>query len=811
MNKDDEQFLKDFYQAVTERPLELDDTPYVPHDEGDEVDPAQALARGIEWTPGQSVQLLSGFRGAGKTKTLRHLYHRLKDADCEVVLCDPNDHLEFSAMIEVDEFLMSIVKSFLDSTKRSWKPPPVTVSDREGRLRQVTNNIHAFFEGIDKEGRSLVLLVDSIKKARDVYLGRIFLSRASKLHLPGVHVVYTVPPLLALRNSTLGSLYSPGGVFLIPHSTPKFLVKVAEKSDDWRRLLGNENSLHVLIQNSAGIPAMLFRLLAEIIRRSHRLPVSGDLIQAVIDSMRQELLPLTDEDVLRLRHVAETRRLPLDDSGAMRELVRLLDNFQIVAYQDTGIYFDVHPLIKGVIQEQPAKDTWTPAEHGEDEEWFAEERDTARINALVLEDVCAFERLRLEFPNQEGEGQWAVLLGDNGVGKSTVLRALALAAVEPATATYFLEMRSSAAPFVRVGLDGAKVELDLSTGAFEVRIRKSSLGSEGMQARTRNGTIRPPVFAYGCQRGTALGGPERDVTFRPIDDVGSLFDYNAHLIHAETWIRRIQSAALCDSGGPAETFFDAVGKTLVAVLNGVESLEVRSDQIWLQGPNVGEVPLAAMSDGYVTTAGWVIDLIARWADRYTRAGGKLDDDFSKQMTGLVLVDEIDLHLHPLWQLEIVSSLRESFPRLSFLVTTHNPLTLLGAKPGEIHVLRRDEDDRIVTFQRDIPPGTRADEVLTGFWFNLPSTLDQGTLDLFEEHRGLLREGVDEEDPRLKALEKKLRERLGTFADTSYDRMALRIAAKAMDEEAQSYKEVSPERRQEIREEILAELSKAGEH
>ncbi len=58
--------------------------------------------------------------------------------------------------------------------------------------------------------------------------------------------------------------------------------------------------------------------------------------------------------------------------------------------------------------------------------------------------------------------------------------------------------------------------------------------------------------------------------------------------------------------------------------------------------------------------------------------------------------------------------------------------------------------------------------------------------------------------------RELRERLGTFADTSYDRMALRVAAEMIDEEAKGYKEVSPERRQKIREEMLAELSKADD-
>ena len=52
-----------------------------------------------------------------------------------------------------------------------------------------------------------------------------------------------------------------------------------------------------------------------------------------------------------------------------------------------------------------------------------------------------------------------------------------------------------------------------------------------------------------------------------------------------------------------------------------------------------------MSDGYLTTAGWFIDLIARWIELAARHGVAIDGDFMKRMTGLVLLDEIDLHLH----------------------------------------------------------------------------------------------------------------------------------------------------------------------
>jgi len=149
------------------------------------------------------------------------------------------------------------------------------------------------------------------------------------------------------------------------------------------------------------------------------------------------------------------------------------------------------------------------------------------------------------------------------------------------------------------------------------------------------------------------------------------------------------------------------------------------------------------------------------------------------MEGLVLVDEIDLHLHPRWQRTILRQLKEVFPRLSFVVTTHNPLTLLGADAGEIVVLRESADGRPAAKQFDLPPGIRADRILTGEWFGLPYTVDDDTIALIEKHQKMLLDGVVEDAPERRDLEEQLAGRYGAYADTSIDRMALEVAAELM--------------------------------
>lgn len=116
MDQDDQTFLRDFFRAVADRPLEPDDDFYVPiYDEPSPEDPVRLLAHGIEYTPGQSVQLLSGFRGTGKSTELRRLRSRLQANGYVVALCDIEDYVNLSTPIDVSDFLMALAGAFSEA------------------------------------------------------------------------------------------------------------------------------------------------------------------------------------------------------------------------------------------------------------------------------------------------------------------------------------------------------------------------------------------------------------------------------------------------------------------------------------------------------------------------------------------------------------------------------------------------------------------------------------------------------------------------------------------------------------------------
>ncbi len=131
---------------------------------------------------------------------------------------------------------------------------------------------------------------------------------------------------------------------------------------------------------------------------------------------------------------------------------------------------------------------------------------------------------------------------------------------------------------------------------------------------------------------------------------------------------RVEDVELCGSGG-ARGSGDLVEAERFLLRFG-DADEVKIPAVWL-------------SAGYQSTIAWIADLIGQIA---LDAGAVVPP---AEMEGLVLIDEIDLHLHPRWQASLVPALRRTFPRLQFIATTHSPMILPGLAPHEVLLLRAD--------------------------------------------------------------------------------------------------------------------------
>lgn len=188
----------------------------------------------------------------------------------------------------------------------------------------------------------------------------------------------------------------------------------------------------------------------------------------------------------------------------------------------------------------------------------------------------------------------------------------------------------------------------------------------------KNDECLPNVYAYGTHRGRIGSIDEND-----FEKVGfmTLFDSNKKLINPSAWIKEVDYRDLKNQES-SENSRNAL-KSIQSIFDGLLDKKVDitiSNYEVKYIENGAQVSFEQLSEGYRTTLIFVCDLLYRFY------GYKMPKDFNGvfDAKGVVLIDEIDAHLHPRWQRTIVSRIRKLFPEVQFIMTTHSPHIIQGA-------------------------------------------------------------------------------------------------------------------------------------
>ena len=150
---------------------------------------------------------------------------------------------------------------------------------------------------------------------------------------------------------------------------------------------------------------------------------------------------------------------------------------------------------------------------------------------------------------------------------------------------------------------------------------------------------------------------------------------------------------------------------------------------------VGEPLYAgALSSGTQGTLLWVWALALKIAYHYDWEAGW------EEKPAILLIDEIENHLHPTWQRRVIPALLDHFPRLQIFATTHSPFVVAGLKAGQVHLLERDENGHITaTTRTENVIGWTADEILRTI-MGVDDPTDDQTAAAARELRQLRKEG-----------------------------------------------------------------------
>ncbi len=376
----------------------------------------------------------------------------------------------------------------------------------------------------------------------------------------------------------------------------------------------------------------------------------------------------------------------------------------------------------------------------------------AYFHSITVENFRCFKPLQtLDLSNSNGQpARWTLILGENGVGKTSLLQLLAL--MQPEESRYasydpnnqvecvpkMLENAHKLNWFSEQGAiprdiksykEGlAKVNCSISSGWAFNNLSSINLIEYAAFFNQTGGSYSSVIsdpqalicYGYGANRrmGTTSLTDSLDA-----DSSASLFSDTVELMNAEEWLLQADYAVSRTKGAEskrAENQYNRVKKILTELLPDVEDLRISESASLRLGPHVqaktpyGWVPIQSLSLGYRTLLTWMVDLAARLFERYPNSKNPLAEP------AVVLVDEIDLHLHPKWQRKLIQFLSDTFPNTQFIATAHSPLVVQAASDANIVLLQREGDHVVINNDVNTIEGWRADQILTSDLFGLDS-------------------------------------------------------------------------------------------
>jgi hypothetical protein len=365
------------------------------------------------------------------------------------------------------------------------------------------------------------------------------------------------------------------------------------------------------------------------------------------------------------------------------------------------------------------------------------------IKQVELTNIRGFHgrrRLKLDLTRPDGShAGWTVIAGRNGSGKTTLLRGIALAVAGSRTA---MKLTDGFGDWVSQGAKGGTAKAvvvssprwdeyyDVSSEAGERGTTTTDaspaefpLGLSWMMPVVRGRALEPVLddivaeatadhaadgpwsgaggwlcAGYGPFRRLLGGASEVQRLMQsggPVSRLASLFHEDASLAEGISWLIEQHLRALERREGARD-----LKETALRLLGSADLLpdgyrvdDVDSEGLWvLHGRQ--RLPLRELSDGYRTVAALVVDILKQIYAAYgelvvDHAGGSV----TVRQPGVVLIDEVDAHLHVSWQQRIGPWLKTHFPDIQFIVTTHSPYVCQAADPGGLIRLPGPDEQR----------------------------------------------------------------------------------------------------------------------
>jgi predicted ATP-binding protein involved in virulence len=324
-----------------------------------------------------------------------------------------------------------------------------------------------------------------------------------------------------------------------------------------------------------------------------------------------------------------------------------------------------------------------------------------KIENLIIRNFRRYDDATFHFHET-----FNVLIGNNGKGKTTILDALAIMlntyfqgsdiptggsgiktedarlVVRKKEGQVFREWQSEVWLKASAHIDGQtwiwqREKGDRGGKAKDIVNLGALAREEVRQGKNKN---MPLLLYYGSGR---LWNIHRNIqTEKPgsqLDAYRYCLDPKSDQNAFEKWFKKLAFSELQKKQKiPA---LDAVRDAVLCCTPGASHFyhDTDEDELMIELSHEGLIPFNYLSDGFRNMVAMVADI----AHRASRLNPHLASNAAKETSGVVLIDEIDLHLHPKWQRRVVTDLQKAFPALQFIATTHSPFILQSLEPGQV--------------------------------------------------------------------------------------------------------------------------------
>ena len=369
---------------------------------------------------------------------------------------------------------------------------------------------------------------------------------------------------------------------------------------------------------------------------------------------------------------------------------------------------------------------------------FSDLKANFNIDSISIKNYKSINEINIRFNRTSNKkAGWAILIGENGVGKSSILAAT-LKTLIGRNYNYlsFNENeinRESEFHMASIKLgvnDLMRAEVQISKRAYYFHQKDyfldQSIMAFGPFKHSHKSDKPYNKFKKGCFV---------DNFFKPSTPLHSPSRFLLQLSNEQF---EYVSIALLD-------LFMLEGKAKI-------HRKLHTDELWIQHNDTNRIQkFEELSDGYLSVLTLGCNIIE---------GLLLNNESIENASGFVVIDEIGANLHPRWKMQIVKRLRRTFRNVQFLVTTHDPLCLKGIEKDETYVLRQHNGKLQVLTDLPNPSELRADQLLTSEFFGLYSTIDPDIEKEFKEYYELLydKDKTAADKNRLDKLKKELREK-----------------------------------------------------